>query len=147
MPSPRVRSEITQPFGARNPPPIVLTGDRALTGGMFRRTTRFTGLRILQGCIFHWAALGDTGLTFRCRQTAANANHIPVVHDGRSYQMAIRPRPLLSLAAIGLAAMLTGCVAYPAYPAYPGYGYGYGYGYGAPVYVGVGGGWHDHGWR
>ena len=66
--------------------------------------------------------------------------------------MAIRPRLLLSLAAIGAAAMLTGCVAYPAYPAYPAYGSGYGgyeNGYGAPVYIGVGGGggWHDHDWH
>jgi hypothetical protein len=63
----------------------------------------------------------------------------------------IRPKLLLSLAAIGVAAMLTGCVAYPAYPGYSAYpAYGYGYGYRAPyyggVYVGGGGGWHD-GWR
>jgi hypothetical protein len=58
----------------------------------------------------------------------------------------IRPRLLLSLAAAGLAAMLGGCVVYPAYPAY-----GYGYGYGAPYYggpyAGYGGGWSDRGWR
>jgi hypothetical protein len=69
------------------------------------------------------------------------------------------PRLLLALTSIGLAAMLGGCVAYPAYPSYPAYGYGYGYGapyYGGP-YVGIGGGWHggghegwhdhDGGWR
>jgi hypothetical protein len=68
-------------------------------------------------------------------------------------------RLLLPLAAIGLAATLGGCVAYPAYPAYPAYGYGYGYGapYYGGAYVGIGGGgwrgghdeWHDHdgGWR
>ena len=59
-----------------------------------------------------------------------------------------RLRALLPVAAIGLAVLLGGCVAYPAYP-----GYGYGYGYGAPyysgAYVGFGGGWHGHdgGWR
>ena len=63
--------------------------------------------------------------------------------------MTIRFRRLLPIAAIGLAALLGGCVAYPAYPAY---GYGYGYGYPAPyyggAYVGWGGGWHDGGgWR
>ena len=47
-------------------------------------------------------------------------------------------------AALGLAAMLGGCVAYPAYPGYPGYGYGYG----APVYVGgYYGGYYGGGWR
>jgi hypothetical protein len=58
-----------------------------------------------------------------------------------------RLRVLLPFAALGVAAVLGGCVAYPAYPAY-----GYGYGYNAPYYggpyvgVGVGGGWHD-GWH
>jgi hypothetical protein len=54
-------------------------------------------------------------------------------------------RVLHSLAAIGLTAMLGGCVAYPAYPAY-GYGYGGPYYYGGP-YVAYGGGWHGDGWR
>jgi hypothetical protein len=59
----------------------------------------------------------------------------------------IRLRSILPLAALGLAAMLGGCVAYPAYP-----GYGYGaypaYGYGAPVYVGgYYGGGYGGGWR
>lgn len=60
----------------------------------------------------------------------------------------IRYRALLPLAALGLAAVLGGCIAYPAYPGY-GYGYGYApyYGYPAGGYVdlGVGGGWHDGG--
>lgn len=48
-------------------------------------------------------------------------------------------------AAFSLAALLGGCVAYPAYPDYAYYGPGYGYGYGyAPGAVVVGGGW---GWR
>ena len=59
----------------------------------------------------------------------------------------IRTRILLPLAALGLAAALGGCVAYPAYP---GYGYGYGgpyYGGGYPAgYVALGGGWHGGGW-
>jgi hypothetical protein len=51
---------------------------------------------------------------------------------------------LLQAIALGAAAMLGGCVAYPAYPAY-GYGYGgYGYGNPGPYYGGgavvVGGG-------
>ena len=49
-------------------------------------------------------------------------------------------RSLLPLAAIGLAAFLGGCVAYPAYPTY-GYGYGYNaapYPYYGEPYVGVG---------
>ena len=57
-----------------------------------------------------------------------------------------RLRSMLPAAALALAAMLGGCVAYPAYPGYPVYGYaaapvyyggyygghygGYGYGYG-----------------
>jgi hypothetical protein len=67
-----------------------------------------------------------------------------------------RLRSMLPVAAIGLAALLGGCVAYPAYPTYgynaPYYGGGYPY-YGGP-YVGVGvgggwreGGWHDRGWH
>jgi hypothetical protein len=70
-----------------------------------------------------------------------------------------RPGLLLPLTAIGLAAILGGCVAYPAYPAY-GAGYGYSQPYYSGGYVGFGGGggwhergghegWHDHddGWR
>jgi len=66
-----------------------------------------------------------------------------------------RHRIVLTLAALGLATALGGCVAYPAYPDY-GYGYGYGPYYGGypAAYVGIGGGdwgwgWHDHdgGWR
>lgn len=55
---------------------------------------------------------------------------------------------MLPLAVLSLAAMLGGCVAYPAYPAYPAYGYGYGYGapYYGGAYVGWGGGWHE-GWH
>ena len=57
-----------------------------------------------------------------------------------------RLRAMLPWAALGLAAMLGGCVAYPAYPGYPAYGYGYGYG--APVYVGgYYGGGYGGGWR
>jgi len=65
----------------------------------------------------------------------------------------VRHRIVLALAAIGLAAALGGCVAYPGYPDY-GYGYGYGPYYGGyPTgYVAIGGdgwGWHDRdrGWR
>jgi hypothetical protein len=47
------------------------------------------------------------------------------------------------LAALGLAALLGGCVAYPAYPGY-GY-YGPGYGYPAGGYVAIDGGWGWHG--
>jgi hypothetical protein len=67
--------------------------------------------------------------------------------------MMYRPRwrTMLPIAAIGLAAMLGGCVAYPAYPTYPAYSYGYGppapyYG-GAYVGYGGGGGWHHRYWR
>ena len=57
----------------------------------------------------------------------------------------IRKRALLPLIALGLAAVLGGCVAYPAYP-----GYGYGYspyygGYPAGGYVALDGGWGWHG--
>lgn len=73
----------------------------------------------------------------------------------------VRNRIRLTLAALGLATTLGGCVAYPAYPDY-GYGYGNGYSYGddayygdyPPGYVAVGGGWagwgwgwHDHDWH
>lgn len=56
------------------------------------------------------------------------------------------------LAALTLAALLGGCVAYPAGPGYPSYSYGYGYGapYYSGTYIGVGGGWHDRnggGWH
>ena len=59
---------------------------------------------------------------------------------------AIRRVVLPALAALGLTALLGGCVVAPAYP-----GYGYGYGY-APGYVAVGGGWGwgwhgDGGWH
>jgi hypothetical protein len=57
----------------------------------------------------------------------------------------LRPHLLLPLAAIALAAMLGGCVAYPAYPAY-GAGYGYGQPYYGGGYVALGGGWHDRGY-
>jgi hypothetical protein len=51
------------------------------------------------------------------------------------------------LAAVGLAALVSGCVAYPAYPDYGYYGpgYGYGYGYAPSGYVAFGGGWGWHG--
>lgn len=59
----------------------------------------------------------------------------------------VRYRIWLALAALGLAAALGGCVAYPAYPGY-GYGYGYGPYYGPTGYVAVGsGGWHDNDWH
>lgn len=50
-----------------------------------------------------------------------------------------------TLAALGLAALLSGCVAYPDYGYYaPGYGYGYPGG----AYVAVGGwGWGGHDWH
>jgi hypothetical protein len=58
-------------------------------------------------------------------------------------------RILLPVAALGVAAMLGGCVVYPSYPAYS-YGYAPSYSGG---YVALGGGgwhegrWHDHGGR
>jgi len=54
-----------------------------------------------------------------------------------------RLRSMLPLAALGLAAILGGCVAYPAYPGYPGYGYGYA----APAYYGGGYYGYRGGWR
>jgi len=57
----------------------------------------------------------------------------------------LRPSTLRLLAALGLAAALGGCVAYPGY----GYGYGYGYPYGYGVAPAVGlsfGGWGDGDW-
>ena len=57
-----------------------------------------------------------------------------------------RTRGLLSLVALAAAALLGGCIAYPAYPGYYGGGY-----YGGPYYgggvVAYGGGWHDHDWH
>jgi hypothetical protein len=65
----------------------------------------------------------------------------------RSHVRPLSRRVLPALAALGLLALLGGCVVAPAYP---GYGYGYGPGY-APGYVAVGGGWGWHGdggyWR
>lgn len=62
----------------------------------------------------------------------------------RSTAFALRRVALPAIAALGLAALLGGCVAYPAYPAY-GYG-GPAYGYPSGGYVAFGGGWgwHDH---
>jgi hypothetical protein len=69
----------------------------------------------------------------------------------------MRFRKLLPIAALGLAALLGGCYAYPAYPGYGYYNNGY-YG-GGPSYgggvVAYGGGWgwhrgwhgHDHDWH
>jgi len=55
-------------------------------------------------------------------------------------------RGLMLLATLALAALLGGCVVYPAYPAYGYYNGGY---YGAPYYssgvVVLGGGWHGGG--
>jgi hypothetical protein len=59
----------------------------------------------------------------------------------------IARRFLMPLAALGLAAVLGGCVVYPAYPSY---GYGYGYGYPEPHYHGGYGYYHGgygYGWR
>jgi hypothetical protein len=52
---------------------------------------------------------------------------------------------LPALAALGLAALVSGCVVYPAYP---NYGY-YAPGYAPGGYVAIGGGWGWHGddWR
>ena len=66
----------------------------------------------------------------------------------------LRFRSMLPVAALGLAVLLGGCVAYPAYPGYAAYP-AYGYGYTAPVYAGgyyggyYGGYGHgyDGGWR
>lgn len=60
----------------------------------------------------------------------------------------VRHRIWLALAALGLAAALGGCVAYPGYPYYgydPYYGGYYG-GYPAG-YVAIGGGWGWHDWH
>jgi hypothetical protein len=109
-------------------------------------------------------AASDTALTFLRHQAALMTPHVRGSLKEGMHVMAyrFRPRSMLQLAVIGLAAMLGGCVAYPAYPGYGAYpAYGYGYGYGAPyyggAYVGVGGGgwhgggwgggWHDGGWR
>ncbi len=52
-------------------------------------------------------------------------------------------RWVLPVAMLGLAAMLGGCVVYPAYP-----GYGPAYGYPAPYYGGIYyGGYYGGGWR
>jgi len=53
-----------------------------------------------------------------------------------------RLRVALTLATLGLAAMLGGCVVVPAYPTYPGYGYAAPY-YGGGYY----GGYYGGGWR
>lgn len=55
-----------------------------------------------------------------------------------------RPRIALPFAALTLALLLGGCVAYPAYPGYGYYGGPY-YGGGVVAYGGGGWGWH-HGW-
>jgi hypothetical protein len=61
----------------------------------------------------------------------------------------IRSRGLRPFAALVLAALLGGCVAYPAYPGYGYYNGYYGGYYAAPYYAGptvaLGGGWGWHG--
>ncbi len=54
---------------------------------------------------------------------------------------------LPALAALGLAALVSGCVAYPAYPSYGYYAPGYGYAPGGYVAIGGGWGWHGGDWR
>jgi hypothetical protein len=90
-------------------------------------------------------------------EKAVMASHLKCGQTQESeMSIRIRPRVLLSVAAVALAAALGGCY-YPA--GYYGYGYGYGspYGYGYPGYAyagptvafgvgGWGGGWYDHGW-
>jgi hypothetical protein len=61
----------------------------------------------------------------------------------RSFKGPFRRTVLPTLAALGLAALLGGCVVAPAYPGYGYYGPGYGY---SPAYVAVGGGWGG-GWH
>ena len=51
-----------------------------------------------------------------------------------------RLRAIVTPAALVLAGLLGGCVAYPAYP-----GYGYGGPYYGGGYIGGGGGWDHHG--
>jgi hypothetical protein len=63
-----------------------------------------------------------------------------------------RKRAFMPFAALTLAALLGGCVAYPSYPGYGYYGGGYGGGYyantpyysGATVAFGTGWGWRGH---
>jgi hypothetical protein len=62
----------------------------------------------------------------------------------RTHARSFRRVVLPALAALGFAALVSGCVAYPAYPGY-GYGYGPGYGYAPAVVVGGGWGWGWHG--
>lgn len=62
----------------------------------------------------------------------------------------IRPRALLAVAAIGIAALLGGCVYPYGYYGYPygyGYGYPYGYGYAGPSVAFDFGGWGHPGWH
>lgn len=63
-----------------------------------------------------------------------------------THSHSVRHRIWLALAALGLAATLGGCVAYPAYPDY-GYGYGPYYGGYPSGYVAVGGDWGWHDWH
>lgn len=65
----------------------------------------------------------------------------------RSRARALWRAAVPAVAALGLAALLGGCVAYPAYPDYGYYGPGYGYPAGSYVAVGGGWGWHDHDWH
>ena len=89
----------------------------------------------------------DIGLTFGCRQNAVKTAHVTeTLMKGLIMANRSRSRLILPLAALGLAGMLGGCVAYPDYPAYPAYGYRAPY-YGGG-YVGLGGGWgHEGGWE
>jgi hypothetical protein len=60
----------------------------------------------------------------------------------RPIASALRRAALPAIAALGLAALLGGCVAYPAYPDYGAYSPGYAYPAGG--YVAFGGGWGGH---
>jgi hypothetical protein len=108
----------------------------------------------------------NTALPRRSHQIAVNACHVVFGFKRQEDTMfpTIRGRRAIGPAALTVAALLGGCVAYPGYPqyAYGGYGYDGGYGYAAPVYasggygyaapaystgvVAIGGSWGG-GWR
>ena len=75
-------------------------------------------------------------LTRLRRQIAADTAHmVRMSVENLAMANCFRRRLLFPMAALGITAMLGGCVAYPAYPAYYGYPY---YGPGVGIYFGRG---------
>jgi hypothetical protein len=126
-------------FGAA---PSSLIGRWVWRGKMAK--TRLTSKRRNWLRVFSIRQAFAASLSPKRRDASPLSNETRATGDCRMFSH-FRSRGLLTIAALAVAIVLGGCVAYPAYP---GYGYNGGY-YGAPYYAGptvaFGGGWGWHG--